>query len=93
MKIKNYLKKKNYLLQLFCTIAGLCCIPLIVLQLVMVGWSAQGYSKMNEEVIYENLAGSTDWFALQIGNMSKTAIKISQDPTIRNAAKKRLLAL
>ena len=88
MKIKNYLKKKNYLLQLFCTIAGLCCIPLIVLQLVMVGWSAQGYSKMNEEVIYENLAGSTDWFALQIGNMSKTAIKISQDPTIRNAAKK-----
>lgn len=88
MKIKKYFKKKNYLLQLFCTIAGLCCIPLIVLQLVMVGWSAQGYSKMNEEVIYENLSGSTDWFALQIGNMSKTAIKISQDPTIRNAAKK-----
>ena len=56
MKIKNYFKKKNYLLQLFCTIAGLCCIPLIVLQLVMVGWSAQGFSKMNEEVIYENLA-------------------------------------
>ena len=88
MKIKKYFKKKNYLLQLFCTIAGLCCIPLIVLQLVMVGWSAQGYSKMNEEVIFENLAGSTDWFTLQIGNMSKTAIKISQDPTIRNAAKK-----
>ena len=88
MKIKNYFKKKNYLLQLFCTIAGLCCIPLIVLQLVMVGWSAQGFSKMNEEVIYENLASSTDWFALQISNMSKTAIKISQDPTVRNAARK-----
>lgn len=88
MKIKKYFKKKNYLLQLFCTIAGLCCIPLIVLQLVMVGWSAQGYSKMNEEVIYENLAGSTDWFALQIGNMSKTAIKISQDSLVRNAAKR-----
>ena len=88
MNIKNYFKKKNYLLQLFCTIAGLCCIPLIVLQLVMVGWSAQGYSKMNEEVIYENLASSTDWFALQTGNMSKTAIKISQDATVRNAARK-----
>ena len=88
MKIKKYFKKKNYLLQLFCTIAGLCCIPLIVLQLVMVGWSAQGYSKMNEEVIYENLSGSTDWFELQIGNMSKTAIKISQDPIVRNAAKR-----
>ena len=88
MKIKKYFKKKNYLLQLFCTIAGLCCIPLIILQLVMVGWSAQGYSKMNEEVIYENLAGSTEWFGKQTANMSKTAIKISQDPTIRNAAKK-----
>ena len=88
MKIKNYLKKKNYLLQLFCTIAGLCCIPLIVLQLVMVGWSAQGYSKMNDEVIYENLAGSTAWFARQTENMSKAAIKISQDTLIRNAAKK-----
>ena len=88
MNIKKYFKKTNYLLQLFCTIAGLCCIPLIVLQLVMVGWSAQGYSKMNEEVIYENLSGSTDWFELQIGNMSKTAIKISQDPIVRNAAKR-----
>ena len=88
MKIKNYLKKKNYLLQLFCTIAGLCCIPLIVLQLVMVGWSAQGYSKMNEEVIFENLAGSTEWFGKQTANMSKTAIKISQDPIVRNAAKR-----
>ena len=88
MKIKKYFKKKNYLLQLFCTIAGLCCIPLIVLQLVMVGWSAQGYSKMNEEVIYENLAGSTEWFGKQTANMSKTAIKISQDPIVRNAAKR-----
>ena len=88
MKIKKYFKKKNYLLQLFCTIAGLCCIPLIILQLVMVGWSAQGYSKMNEEVIYENLAGSTEWFGKQTANMSKTAIKISQDPIVRNAAKR-----
>lgn len=88
MKIKNYLKKNNYLLQLFCTIAGLCCIPLIILQLVMVGWSAQGYSKMNDEVIYENLAGSTAWFEQQTENMSKAAIKISQDALIRNAAKK-----
>lgn len=88
MKIKKYFKKKNYLLQLFCTIAGLCCIPLIILQLVMVGWSAQGYSKMNEEVIYENLAGSTEWFGKQTANMSKTAIKISQDSLVRNAAKR-----
>lgn len=88
MKIKNYLKKKNYLLQLFFTIAGLCCIPLVMMQLVMIGRSAQGYSRMNEEVIYENLAGSTDWFGKQTANMSKTAIKISQDSVIRNAAKR-----
>ena len=75
-------------MQLFFTIAGLCCIPLIILQLVVIGQSEQGYSKMNEEIIYENLAGSVEWFQRQVGDMSKSAIKISQDATIRNAARK-----
>ena len=75
-------------MKLFFTIAGFCCIPLLILQLAVIGQSAQGYSKMNEETIYENLAGSTQWFRQQIGNMSRTAIKISQDPTVRNAARK-----
>ena len=88
MKIRKYLKKKNYLLQLFFTIAGFCCIPLIVLQLVVIGQSAQGFSKMNEETIYENLAGSTAWFQRQTENMAQTAIKISQDTVIRNAARR-----
>lgn len=88
MKIKKYLKKKNYLLQLFFTIAGFCCIPLIVLQLVVIGQSAQGFSKMNEETIYENLAGSTAWFQRQTESMSQAAIKISQDTVIRNAARR-----
>lgn len=87
MKIKNFFKQKNYLMQLFFTIAGLCCVPLIILQLVMVGQSTQGYSKMNEEIIYENLAGSVQWFHQQVEDMSKTAIKISQDGVIRNAAR------
>jgi AraC-like DNA-binding protein len=43
---------------------------------------------MNEESIYEKLAGSTAWFQRQMDNMAQTAIKISQDPVIRNAAKK-----
>ena len=88
MKIKKYLKKKNYLLQLFFTIAGFCCIPLILLQLFVIGQSAQGYSKMNEETIYENLAGSAAWFETQTERMSQTAIKISQDAVVRNAAKR-----
>ena len=87
MKIKNFFKKKNYLMQLFFTIAGLCCVPLIILQLVMLGQSTQGYSKMNEEIIYENLAGSVQWFHQQVDDMSKTAVKISQDSVIRNAAR------
>ena len=88
MKIKKYLKKNNYLLQLFFTIACLCCIPLILLQFFVIGQSVQGYSKMNEETIYENLAGGVAWFRKQTEQMSQTAIKISQDPVIRNAAKK-----
>ena len=87
MKIKNFFKKKNYLMQLFFTIAGLCCVPLIIFQLVMIGQSTQGYSKMNEEIIYENLSESVQWFHQQVEDMSKTAIKISQDSIIRNAAR------
>ena len=87
MKIKNFFKKKNYLMQLFFTIAGLCCVPLIVLQLVMLGQFTQGYSKMNEDIIYENLAGSIQWLQTQMDDMSKTAVKISQDATVRNAAR------
>ena len=73
------------MLQLFGTIAGFCCIPLILLQIFVIGQSAQGYSKMNEETIYENLAGSTAWFQQQTEKMSQTAIKISQDALVRNA--------
>ena len=88
MKIIKLIKKKNYLLQLFFTIACLCCVPLIILQFFVIGQSVQGYSKMNEETIYENLAGSTAWFQRQMDNMSRTAIKISQDAVVRNAAKR-----
>lgn len=88
MKIKKLIKKKNYLLQLFFTIACLCCVPLIILQFFVIGQSVQGYSKMNEETIYENLAGSTAWFQRQMDNMSRTAIKISQDAVVRNAARR-----
>ena len=35
MKLKKYFKKKNYLMQLLFTIAGFCCIPLIIMQLMM----------------------------------------------------------
>lgn len=87
MKIKKYLKQKNYLMQLVFTIAGFCCIPLILMQLIMMEQSTQGYSKMNEENIYENLAESTDWFVRQVEKMSNVAMKISQDTVVRKAAK------
>ena len=87
MKLKKYFKKKNYLMQLLFTIAGFCCIPLIIMQLIMMEQSAKGYSRMNEENIYENLAGSTEWFLRQVEDMSTVAMKISQDTIIRKAAK------
>ena len=87
MKLKKYLKKKNYLMQLLLTIAGMVCIPLIVMQLLMMEQSTQGYSRLNEENIHENLKESTDYFVRQIEKMSSTAIKASQDVTIRKAAK------
>ena len=87
MKLKKYLKKKNYLMQLLLTIAGILCIPLIIMQLLMMEQSTQGYSRLNEENIHENLKESTDYFVRQLEKMSNTAIKASQDVTIRKAAK------
>lgn len=87
MKIKKLFKKKTYLWQLCITIAGFCCIPLILLQLAVINQSTQGYSKMNEDTIYENLSGSLAWFQQLTNDMSSTAIKISQDGIIRNAAR------
>ena len=83
MKLKKYLKKKNYLMQLLFTIAGFLCIPLIVMQVIMMEQSTWGYSRLNEENIYENLRESTDWFVRQMESMSNIAVKISQDTTIR----------
>lgn len=88
MKIRNYLKKKNYLMQLLLTIAGFVCIPLIIMQLLMMEQSTQGYSRLNEENIHENLQESIDYFTRQLEKMSTTAIKVSQDVTIRKASKK-----
>ena len=88
MKLKQYLKKKNYLMQLLLTIAGFVCIPLIIMQLLMMEQSTQGYSRLNEENIHENLQESIGYFARQLEKMSVTAIKVSQDTTIRKASKK-----
>ena len=88
MKLKQYLKKKNYLMQLLLTIAGFVCIPLIIMQLLMMEQSTQGYSRLNEENIHENLQESIDYFTRQLEKMSTTAIKVSQDATIRKASKK-----
>lgn len=87
MKIKKFLKRKNYLIRLVFTVAGFCCIPLIILQLIMMEQSSLGYSKMNEESIYEDLDGCTEWFARQIEHMSQTARELCQDTIIRKAAK------
>lgn len=87
MNIRKYLKKKNYLVKLCLTIAGFVCIPLIIAQLIMMEQSAQGFTALNEENIYENLQESTHYFAKQLESMRTTAIKLSQDITVRKAAK------
>lgn len=88
MRLRNYLKKKNYLMQLLLTIAGFVCIPLIIMQLLMMEQSTQGYSRLNEENIHENLQESIDYFTRQLEKMSTTAIKVGQDATIRKASRK-----
>lgn len=88
MKIKQYFKKKKYLMHLVLTIAGVVCIPLILAQLLMMELTTQGYFRMNEENIQEKLQERTAAFSQQIEDMSLSAIKASQDTIIRKASKK-----
>ena len=88
MKIKQYLKKKKYLMNLVLTIAGVVCIPLILAQLLMMELSTQGYFRMNEENIQEKLKERTSAFTQHMEDMSLSAIKASQDTIIRKASKK-----
>lgn len=63
------------------------CITLIITQLIMMEQSAQGFAALNEENIYENLQESIHYFTKQVDSMRTTAIKLSQDITVRKAAK------
>lgn len=85
--LKKILKKKNYLLKLCLTIAGFVCIPLIFTQFLMLEKATKGYTELNQMYILENMQAGMGDFVDLTRDMSNTAFKISQDVTIRKAAK------
>ena len=87
MRIRKLLKEKKYLVHLLVTIACLICIPLIIVQLLMMEISTRGFFQMNAESIQEKMQERTASFAQQLEDMSITAIKVSQDEIIRKASK------
>lgn len=90
MKLRKYLKQKNYLMRLFLTIAGFICIPLIIMQILIMERSVQGYAELNEKNIYEKLQENTDSFARQLEDLSYTAIEVSQDSLVRKVVKEHV---
>ena len=88
MSFRRLLKEKKYLVHLLVTIACLICIPLIIVQLLMMEMSTRGFFRMNEENIQEKMQERTTAFAQQIEDMSITAIRVGQDDLIRKASKK-----
>ena len=88
MDFRKLLKEKKYLVHLLVTIACLICIPLIIVQLLMMEMSTRGFFQMNEENIQEKMQERTTSFQQQIEDMSITAIRVGQDDIIRKASKK-----
>lgn len=88
MDFRKLLKEKKYLVHLLVTIACLICIPLIIVQLLMMELSTRGFLQMNEESIQEKLQERTTSFQQQIEEMGITAIRVAQDDIIRKASKK-----
>ena len=63
MSFRRLLKEKKYLVHLLVTIACLICIPLIIVQLLMMEMSTRGFFRMNEENIQEKMQERTTAFA------------------------------
>lgn len=89
MNVKKYLKEKKYLLRLYLTIAGFVCIPLLMIQVLMLEKTSQGYVEVNEEVIFEKLQETVDLFANWLEQASSTSIYASHDIIIRSVAKNK----
>jgi len=82
-KAKKLIKQRAFLFKLLLTIAGFICIPMIALQIFLIGQSTDEFQKSNQEYYLSVLQTSAQNFKAQKNLLSRTALQLSLDKTIQ----------
>ena len=82
-KAKILIKQRAFLFKLLLTIAGFICIPMIVMQIFMIGQSTDEFQKSNQEYYLSVLQTSAKSFEAQESLLNRTALQISLDELIQ----------
>lgn len=79
----NTIKNKRFLMRMMFSIMGLICIPLLIIQFIVVRHSAEEYQSNNASYYNSSLMASANSFYQQIDTLSETALQMSLDPNIK----------
>ena len=82
-KAKKLIKQRAFLFKLLLTIAGFICIPMVVMQIFMIGQSTDEFYKNNQEYYLSVLQSSAKSFDAQESLLNRTALQISLDEMVQ----------
>lgn len=86
-KVKKLLKQRAFFFKLLLSITGFICIPLIALQIYLIGRSTNEYKKSTQEMYLSVLQQNALNFSSQEQILSKVAWRISMDEAIQKPLK------
>ena len=81
-KVLMHIRQRSLLFKLLLTVTGFICVPLIVIQLIMVGQSVKEIQKTNQETYISVLHSSAESFCSQKDVLSQIAVRVSLDESI-----------
>lgn len=82
-KAKKIFKKRAFLFTLLLSIVGFICVPLIALQIILIGRSTDEFQKNNQEYYSSVLQACANSFSSQESILSKIALQISLDEAVQ----------
>lgn len=86
-KLKKLIKPRAFLLKLFLTILVFVCVPLLALQIFVIGQSTEEFKKNTQEHYLSTLQASSNTFASKEQVLAQTALRISLNELIQKPAR------
>lgn len=82
-KLKKFVKPRAFLFKLVATILVFICIPLLVMQIFVIGQSTDEFRKSNQERYFSILQTSASTFVTREDLLSQTALRISLNESVQ----------